>query len=163
MCIYIDMIYLGIVTHNFLNFCTRVMALDLRWNIVSAQFFENYWTYFHQILYMHIILTRSSLGLLHIFFQKFVPELWPFIYAKVSFPLNILNKSTDFHQILYMPELILGCRSVIITPFWQYWPQISSSLRGFFHKMLRFGAIPVILCVLFLLFAFQSLNSIPFV
>ena len=35
-------------------------------------------------------------------------------------------------------ELILGCGSVIITLFWQYWPQI-----------LRFGAMPVILCVFF--------------
>ena len=37
------------------------------------------------------ILTRSSLGLLHIIFRKFVPELWPFIYAKISSPLNILR------------------------------------------------------------------------
>ena len=53
MRIYIDMIYLGIVTHNFSNIITRVMALDLRQNFVSAQYLENYLTYFHQILYMH--------------------------------------------------------------------------------------------------------------
>ena len=29
MCIYIDMIYLGNVTHKFLNICTTVMTLDL--------------------------------------------------------------------------------------------------------------------------------------
>ena len=53
MCIYIDMIYLGIVTHNFSNIRNRVMALDLRQNFVSAHYLENYLTYVHQILYMH--------------------------------------------------------------------------------------------------------------
>ena len=189
MCIYIDMI--GIVTHHFLNICSRVMALDLCRNFVSAQYLENYWTYFHQILYMQsywqdlawhcymsffgnlyqsygpflcqnfvsaqylenqlvefhqilymhlslqnqacdcykwffanlyqsygpwftpkfrfrsisweltdifspnfiyaFILTRSSSGLLYVIFHVFVPELWPFIYAKILFPLNILS------------------------------------------------------------------------
>ena len=37
------------------------------------------------------ILTRSTLGLLHITFRIFVPELWPMIYARISFPLNILR------------------------------------------------------------------------
>ena len=46
--------------------------------------------------------------------------------------------------------------SVIITLFWQYWHKISSSLHSYFRKMLRFGAIPAILCVfLVLLFAFS--------
>ena len=31
------------------------------------------------------ILTRSSLGLLQVIFGTFVPELWPLIYAKISF------------------------------------------------------------------------------
>ena len=29
------------------------MALDLRQNLVSAQYLDNYLTYFHQTLYMH--------------------------------------------------------------------------------------------------------------
>ena len=37
------------------------------------------------------ILTRSSLGLLHVLFRTFVPELWSLIYTKISFPLNILK------------------------------------------------------------------------
>ena len=37
------------------------------------------------------ILARSSSGLLHIIFCIFVAELWPFIYTKNSFPLNILR------------------------------------------------------------------------
>ena len=42
------------------------------------------------------ILTRSSLGLLHVIFRLFVQELWPSIYAKISFPLKILR--TDWHN-----------------------------------------------------------------
>ena len=38
------MIYLGIVTHHFVNIC----------NFVSTQYLENYLIYFHQILYMHM-------------------------------------------------------------------------------------------------------------
>ena len=35
------------------------------------------------------ILARSSLGLLHKIFLTFIPELWPLINTKISFPLNI--------------------------------------------------------------------------
>ena len=38
---------------SFSEICTRVMALDLRQNFVSAQYLENKWTEFFQILYMH--------------------------------------------------------------------------------------------------------------
>ena len=37
------------------------------------------------------ILIRSSLGLLHVIFRTFVPELWPLIYTKIWYPLNILR------------------------------------------------------------------------
>ena len=45
------------------------------------------------------ILTRYTLGLLHIIFRTFVAELLPLIYSKISFPLNILR--TNFDQTLY--------------------------------------------------------------
>ena len=51
-CIYIDKIYVGIVTHHFSRICTRVMALDLHQNFVSVQYLDNKWTEFYQILYM---------------------------------------------------------------------------------------------------------------
>ena len=38
ICIYIDKIYIGIVTHYFSHFCTRVMAFYLCQNLVSAQY-----------------------------------------------------------------------------------------------------------------------------
>ena len=54
ICIYNDKIYIGIVTHNFLHICTRVMALDLLQNFVSAQYLENKWTDFDQTLYNYL-------------------------------------------------------------------------------------------------------------
>ena len=51
--IHIDKIYFGNIKLHFLHICTRVMALDLLQNFISAQYLENKWTEFHQILYMH--------------------------------------------------------------------------------------------------------------
>ena len=53
ICIDIDKILLGIVTGHFSDICNRVMALDLRGNLVSAQYPDNQLVEFHQILYMH--------------------------------------------------------------------------------------------------------------
>ena len=53
----------------------------------KAQYLENKLIEFHQIA---LILTRSRFGLLHIIFQTFVIELWPFIDVRI-FLLNILR------------------------------------------------------------------------
>ena len=53
ICIHFDKIYFGIFTHHFSHICTRVMALDLRQNFVSAHYLENKLIEFHHILYMH--------------------------------------------------------------------------------------------------------------
>ena len=53
---------------------------------------------------------------------------------------------------------------------WQYWPQISSSLGDYFRKMLRFGAILVIVCIFLVLsvcifglfILFHSFNFVSF-
>ena len=50
------------------------------------------------------ILTRSRLGLFHIIFRTFVPELWPLIYAKNLFPLNILRTN---RKILAKPYITI--------------------------------------------------------
>ena len=54
----IDMIYLGIVTHNFWNICNRVTALDLCRNFFAAQYLENYLTYFPQGGYSYFFCIR---------------------------------------------------------------------------------------------------------
>ena len=76
------------------------MALDLRQNFVSAQYLENKWTALNFIF--AFILTRSTLGSLHIIFRIFVPDLWPLIYAKISFPLNILKINGQILTKLYI-------------------------------------------------------------
>ena len=77
-----------------------VVRHSVRHNFVSAQYLENKMTEFYQIYIYAFILTWSSLGLLHVIFRIFVPELWPLIYAKILFPLNILFVlfSTDMAQ-----------------------------------------------------------------
>ena len=51
---FIYKIYVGIFTHHFSHFCTRVVAIDLRQNFVSIQYFENKWPEFLPNLYMHL-------------------------------------------------------------------------------------------------------------
>ena len=81
--------YFWIFTRHFSHICTRVMALNLHQNFVSIA-----WE-LTDILSPNFIyafnLTRSSMELLHYIYRKFVPELWPFIYAKSSFPLNVVR------------------------------------------------------------------------
>ena len=58
------------------------------------------------------ILKRSTLGLLHIIFRTFVPELWPLIYAKISFPFNILRTNgqnfTKFYICIHIEKIYVG-------------------------------------------------------
>ena len=67
------------------------MALDLSRNCVPAQYLENELVEFSPNFIYAFILTRSTLGLLHIIFRTFVPEFWPLIYAKISFPFIFLR------------------------------------------------------------------------
>ena len=41
ICFHIDKIYVGIVTHHFSHFCTRVIVLDWSQNLISTQYVEN--------------------------------------------------------------------------------------------------------------------------
>ena len=54
------------------------------------------------------ILTRSTLRLLHIIFRTFVPELWPLIYSKISFPINILRTNGHILTKLYTDKILVG-------------------------------------------------------
>ena len=58
------------------------------------------------------ILTRSTLGLFHIIFRTFVPELWPVIYSKNWFPINILRKNgqilTKLYITIYTDKIYVG-------------------------------------------------------
>ena len=52
------------------------------------------------------------MGLLHVIFRKFVPELWPLIYTKISFPFNILRTNgqnlTKFHRCIHIDKIYDG-------------------------------------------------------
>ena len=48
------------------------------------------------------ILPRSMLGLLHIIFCTFVQELWPLIYSKNLFLINILRTNGQILTKLYI-------------------------------------------------------------
>ena len=58
------------------------------------------------------ILTRSTLGPLHIIFRTFVPDLWPLIFAEISFPLNILKTNgqilTKLYITIYTDKIYIG-------------------------------------------------------
>ena len=62
------------------------------------------------------VLTRSSLGLLHIIFRTFVPELWPLIYSKLLFPLNIFGTNeqilTKLYITIYTDNIYVGIVSI---------------------------------------------------
>ena len=54
------------------------------------------------------ILTRSGLGLMHVIFRTFVPELWPLIYAKILFSFNMTRSTLGLLHIIFrifVPEL----------------------------------------------------------
>ena len=55
-----------------------------------------YWQwqmYAGEVEHLKIEIKISSKTYVTRLFPKFVPELWPFIYAKISFPLNIMRKN----------------------------------------------------------------------
>ena len=73
--IIIDKIYIAIVKRHFSQICNRVTALDRCQKLVFAQYLENGWTEFDQVLYtlyhwQDLCLYRKGL-----FFYKFETEL----------------------------------------------------------------------------------------
>ena len=58
------------------------------------------------------ILTRSMLGLLHIIFRTFVPELWPLIYSEILYPFNIVRTNgqilTKLNITIYTDKIHIG-------------------------------------------------------
>ena len=117
--VYIDKIYIGIVTHHFSHICTSVMALDLRQNSFPFNILRTNGQNFTK--FYAFILTRSALGLLHIIFCTFVPELWPLIYAKILFPFNILRTNgqnfTKFYICIHIDKIYLGIVLIIFRTF----------------------------------------------
>ena len=103
-----------------MDICTRVMILDLGQNFISAHILRTNLQIFTNFIYVSI-LTRSSLGLLHVIFLTFVPELWPLIYAKVSFSFNILGTNgQNFTKFYIMHSYCQDLRWDCYTSFFAY-------------------------------------------
>ena len=86
-------------------------------------------------IYALILTTsRSTLGLLHIIFRTFVPELWPLIYVKISFPFNILKRNgqnfTKFYLCNHIDKICVGIVTHIIFCSFvpELWPLIYSKI-----------------------------------
>ena len=73
-----------------------------------------------------------TLGLSHIIFSIFVPELWPLIYSKISFPFNILRTNgQNFTKILYMHSYLRwDCYASVFAHLYQsYGPWFTPKFR----------------------------------
>ena len=85
-CLYyiIDNIYVFIEKGHFLQICNRVTALDLCQKLFLAQYLENGWTEFDQILFcIHITIDKVWVGIVFFFFI-FATELQPLIYIEIG-------------------------------------------------------------------------------
>ena len=90
--IIIDKIYVGKVKSHFSQICNGVMALDWCQKLVFAQYLDNEYTEFNQILYIHYhwhdlstISSSNSVVLLNISFSlKFKHYLFNFDYTESS-------------------------------------------------------------------------------
>ena len=96
--------------HVILAHLNWVMALNLRQIFVSAQYLERTnWQIFTKLYIYTFILIRYRLGLLHVIFRTFVLVLWPLIYARFLFPLNILRTNcqifTRFDICIYIDKI----------------------------------------------------------
>ena len=92
------------------------------------------------------ILTRSTLRLLHIIFGTFVPELWPLIYSKNLFMLNILRTNgqilTKLYLTIYTDKIYVGIVSCHFSQFVrELWPFIDVRITLPLHILRHFGLI----------------------
>ena len=122
ICIHIDKIYVGIVTH-FSLICTRVMALDLSQNFVSIQYLEKKWTEFHQILYMHSNRQDLHWDCYILFFahlyQSYGPWFWPkFCFHSISWE-QMDRISPNFIYAFILTTSTLGLLHTIFADLYQ--------------------------------------------
>ena len=115
ICILIDNIYVGIVTRHFWHICTRVMAHSYAPTIYFRSISWEQIVISSPNLIYAFILTKSTLGLSHITFCIFVPELWPLIYAKISFPFNILRTKNGQNFTKFYISMLELLHTIFVT------------------------------------------------
>ena len=97
---YLQDLYLDCYT-SFFTHLYQSYGPCLLQNFVYAQYLDNKWTTNWEPiepigrilpnLYMHSSWQDPAWNCYTPFFANFSPELWPLIYAEISFPLNILR------------------------------------------------------------------------
>ena len=115
--IYIDNIYIGIVTCQFFKFIT-VMALNWSLNFVSAQYLQDTCTELGEILHMLWLLPVS-------FLQLATYGLWV-MPIRIPFPLDIVRTNgwnfTQFYICIYIGKILDGILPVglhkFVTELW---------------------------------------------
>ena len=105
----------GLAWNCYVSFFPNLYQSYGPWFMPKFRFRSISWETIDRILPWFIykfILTRSSLGLLHVIFRTFVPELWHLIYVKISFPLNISRANwqnfTKFYICIILTRSSLG-------------------------------------------------------
>ena len=102
---------LGLMHAICRTFRTRVMALDLSQNFVSAHYLENILIEFHQI-YICIHIDKIYLGIVtnhfsHICTRVMVPD-----FSKILFPFNILRTNgqnfAKFYICIHIDTIYIG-------------------------------------------------------
>ena len=98
--IIIDKIYIAIVKRHFSQICIRVTALDRYQKLVFAQYLENGWTEFDQILYTLQHWQDLCLYCKGSFFKKFATELQPLIGVRnIMDKVYVVLENCNFSQI----------------------------------------------------------------
>ena len=101
--------------HCYVSFFQNLYQSYGPWFTTKFHFYSISWEQIHifspNFIYA-LILTSSSLALLNVIFPKFVPELWPLVYAKISFLLKILRTNrhifTKFYICIDIDKFYLG-------------------------------------------------------
>ena len=125
---------------------------DLYKNLISPNF-----------IYV-FILKGSSLGLFHVIFLKFVPELWPLIYAESFFSSMSWEQmdriSPNFKYILILTTSSLGLVHVIFCKLLpELWPLIYTKILFPFNILRTIDRISSTLKYVFILTKSSLLQS----
>ena len=111
------------------------------WFAPKFRFCSISWEQMHRISANFIyafILTRSTLGLLHIIFHTIVLELWPLIYSKISFPLKILRTNGQIliklFITIYTDKIYVGIVSCHFSQIWRHETGLSPPVKYFYWQ-----------------------------
>ena len=123
ICIHIDKIYVGIVTHHFLHICTRVMASNHSKILFSLNILRTNWQILTK-LYITIYTDKIYVGTVSCHFSHICTCVMALDLRQNFVSVQYLkNKWTEFHQILYMHSYWQDLRWDCYTSFFAHFYQ----------------------------------------